>query len=152
MTTMNPQPPRILTLDEVMTLPGAPADRRVSSGPDPAQFGDLYLPPPPGPQPVVLLLHGGCWRAQYGLTLVGQLGAALRQAGLAVWNLEYRRLGIGGGWPTTFQDVALLDRLKPATFPEGQTIQAKGLAEDYWYQQRGGNHVPVCGAVWHGLR
>ena len=55
---------------------------------------------------MVLLLHGGCWQAQYSLTLVGQLGAALRQAGLAVWNLEYRRLGNGGGWPTTFQDVA----------------------------------------------
>jgi acetyl esterase/lipase len=106
MTTMNPQPSRILTLDEVVTLPGAPADHRVSYGPDPAQFGDLYLPPRPGPHPVVLLLHGGCWQAQYSLTLVGQLAAALRQAGLAVWNLEYRRLGNGGGWPTTFQDVA----------------------------------------------
>jgi acetyl esterase/lipase len=35
------------------------------------------------------------------------LGAAFRQAGLAVWNLEYRRLGNGGGWPTTLRDVAL---------------------------------------------
>ena len=101
MTTTNPQPARILTLDEVVTLPGVPADHRACHGPDPAQFGDLYG------RPVVLHLHGGCWRAQYGLTLVGQLAAALRQAGLAVWNLEYRRLGNGGGWPTTFQDVAL---------------------------------------------
>jgi acetyl esterase/lipase len=106
MTTMNPQPPRILTRDEVETFPGVPADHRVFYGPDPAQFGDLYLPPQPGPHPVVLLLHGGCWQAQYSLNVVGQLGAALRQAGLAVWNLEYRRLGNGGGWPTTFQDVA----------------------------------------------
>ena len=106
MTAMAPQPPRLLTVAEIVTLPEVPADHRCSYGPDPAQFGDLYLPPPPGPHPVVILLHGGCWQAQYSLTHVGQLGAALRQAGLAVWNLEYRRLGNGGGWPTTFRDVA----------------------------------------------
>src|SRR5262245_26633353 len=103
MTTMNPLPPRILTVAEVVTLTGAPADHRVSYGPDPAQFGDLYLPPQPGPHPVVLLLHGGCWQAQYSLTLVGQLGAALRQAGLAVWNLEYRRLGMEEAGPPPFR-------------------------------------------------
>lgn len=101
------QPPHILTLDEILTFPDVPVDHRVSYGPDPAQFGDLYLPQQPGPHPVVLLLHGGCWRAQYSLTLVGQMAAALRQAGLAVWNVEFRRLGNGGGWPTTFQDVAM---------------------------------------------
>src|SRR5262249_48966693 len=74
MTTMAPQPPRILTLDEVVTFSGVSADHRVFYGPDPAQFGDLYLPPQPGPHPVVLLLHGGCWQAQYSLTLVGPLG------------------------------------------------------------------------------
>ena len=26
--------------------------------------------------------------------------------GWAVWNIEYRRLGEGGGWPATFEDVA----------------------------------------------
>lgn len=98
--------PRILTLDDVLALPNVPADHRIFYGSDPSQFGDLYLPQHSGPHPVVLLLHGGCWRAQNSLTLVGQMAAALKQAGLAVWNLEYRRLGNGGGWPTTFQDVA----------------------------------------------
>lgn len=98
--------PRILTVDDVLALPNVSADHRIFYGSDLSQFGDLYLPQQPGPHPVVLLLHGGCWRAQYSLTLVGQMAAALRQAGLAVWNLEYRRLGNGGGWPTTFQDVA----------------------------------------------
>jgi acetyl esterase/lipase len=33
--------------------------------------------------------------------------AALTEAGIATWNIEYRRLGNeGGGWPGTFQDVA----------------------------------------------
>src|SRR5699024_11499676 len=26
--------------------------------------------------------------------------------GMAVYNIEYRRVGSGGGWPTTFRDVA----------------------------------------------
>jgi acetyl esterase/lipase len=35
------------------------------------------------------------------------LAAALTDAGIATWNIEYRRLGNGGGgWPGTFQDVA----------------------------------------------
>ena len=107
MTAPNTQPSHILTLEEIQAFPHVPADHRVSYGPDPAQFGDLYFPQRPGPHPVVILLHGGCWQALHHLTMVGKLAAALRQAGLAVWNLEYRRLGNGGGWPTTFQDVAM---------------------------------------------
>jgi acetyl esterase/lipase len=30
----------------------------------------------------------------------------LAEAGWAAWNLEYRRLGVGGGWPATLDDVA----------------------------------------------
>jgi acetyl esterase/lipase len=35
------------------------------------------------------------------------VAAALTDAGIATWNIEYRRIGnAGGGWPGTFQDVA----------------------------------------------
>ena len=34
------------------------------------------------------------------------LCADLAAHGLAAWNLEYRRVGNGGGWPETFLDVA----------------------------------------------
>jgi acetyl esterase/lipase len=30
----------------------------------------------------------------------------LARRGLAAWNLEYRRVGNGGGWPETFLDIA----------------------------------------------
>ncbi len=82
------------------------ADHRIPYGDDPSQFGDLFLPSNDGPHPVLFLLHGGCWRAQYGLEPIGQLARALADRGIAVWSLEYRRLGNGGGWPNTFLDVA----------------------------------------------
>jgi len=35
------------------------------------------------------------------------MAAALTEAGVATWNIEYRRVGnAGGGWPGTFRDVA----------------------------------------------
>lgn len=84
----------------------------VSYGSDPAQFGELYRPagtPQPG---TVVVIHGGFWRAAYDLSLGRPLAADLAARGYTVWNLEYRRVGAGGGWPTTLADVAAgLDRL-----------------------------------------
>ncbi|HEX9133580.1 MAG TPA: alpha/beta hydrolase [Ktedonobacteraceae bacterium] len=81
---------------------------RLKYGPEPLQFGDLYLPGSPGPRPIVILIHGGYWRARYGLDLMNSLAEDLAQRGYAAWNIEYRRVGDpGGGWPGTFLDVAL---------------------------------------------
>jgi len=58
-------------------------------------------------RPVVVLVHGGFWRAHRTLDLMRPLAASLRHAGFAVWNLEYRAVGHdGGGWPGTLCDVA----------------------------------------------
>lgn len=71
------------------------------------QFGDLRLPKnSPGPHPVIIMVHGGYWRARYDLQYTGHICAALTAKGIATWNIEYRRIGnTGGGWPGTFQDV-----------------------------------------------
>jgi acetyl esterase/lipase len=63
---------------------------------------------------VVVVIHGGYWRALYDLAYMGHVGAALTAVGLATWNVEYRRLGNpGGGWPGTFQDLgAAVDHLR----------------------------------------
>jgi acetyl esterase/lipase len=46
--------------------------------------------------------------SEYGLSYMGHLAAALTEAGVATWSIEYRRVGDGGGgWPGTFQDAAL---------------------------------------------
>lgn len=97
---------------DVLTRPAPRADERIRYGDDPSQFGDLRLPPGPGPHPVVAFVHGGCWRAEYDLAHAGHICAALTATGLATWSIEYRRLGNGGGWPATFLDVArALDHL-----------------------------------------
>ena len=81
---------------------------RLSYGPQPAQFGELHLPERPAGRRigVAVVLHGGFWRQAYGLELGRPLAADLAAAGVAAWNVEYRRVGGGGGWPATFADVA----------------------------------------------
>ena len=69
------------------------------------QEGDLYLPAGVQP-PVICLLHGGFWRAIYRRDQLIAIADDLVGRGFAVWNLEYRGIGAGGGWPGTLLDVA----------------------------------------------
>ncbi len=75
-------------------------------GPHRSQLADLHLPRGAGPHPVVVLIHGGSWRSRYGKRVMRALAADLVGRGYAAWNIEYRRVGEGGGWPETFADVA----------------------------------------------
>jgi len=86
----------ILTVADYLQLPSVPATERYAYGADPAQFGDLYLPTTGDNHPVIVLIHGGCWRAQYGLAQLGRFCETFAALGVAVWSLEYRRLGNGG--------------------------------------------------------
>jgi acetyl esterase/lipase len=89
--------------------------RHIAYGSNPLQFGELRVPAKPGPHPVAIVIHGGCWSAKLSnldaravaIDNMRVVAAALADAGIATWNIEYRRLGdAGGGWPGTFQDVA----------------------------------------------
>lgn len=89
---------------------------RLTYGTHRSQVGDLWLPPQPGGKvPVVVLIHGGFWRAPYTKPLMTRLAKAVARNGWAAWNIEYRRVGVlggGGGWPETFSDTAAaIDRL-----------------------------------------
>lgn len=93
----------------ILTEAPPPPDHKIAYGSDPLQFGELRLPKnaqAKKPVPVVVVIHGGCWLAEYGLGYMGHLSADLTAAGVATWNLEFRRVGNpGGGWPGTFEDV-----------------------------------------------
>jgi acetyl esterase/lipase len=92
----------------ILTRPTPTSDHRIQYGKDSLQYGELRLPKGAGPHPIAIIIHGGCWLSEYGLSYMGHLAADLTGAGIATWNLEYRRIGDdGGGWPGTFQDVAL---------------------------------------------
>jgi acetyl esterase/lipase len=75
-------------------------------GPHRSQRADLYLPIGAGPHPAMVLIHGGSWHRRYGRFVMRGLVGDLLRRGWAVWNIEYRRLEDGGGWPETFADVA----------------------------------------------
>src|SRR5262245_10426401 len=80
---------------------------RIPYGTDPFQFGELTIPSTTGLRPFAIVIHGGFWRAKYDLEYMRPACQSLADAGLAVWNLEYRRIGNpGGGWPGTLNDVA----------------------------------------------
>src|SRR5580765_8107527 len=93
---------------DILQLPLPRPGERIAFGLDSLQFGELRLPEGAGPHPVVIVIHGGFWRAAYNLDHISHLCVALNKAGIATWSLEYRRLGNpGGGWPGTLQDVAV---------------------------------------------
>ena len=95
-----------VTPDVVNALPSKPVDVRSAYGPAPVQFGELRLPQGNGPHPVAVVLHGGCWLSAYAcLHNADALADALRDEGIATWNVEYRCVDQEGGWPGTFLDV-----------------------------------------------
>lgn len=104
-----------VTPDVVNALPSKPADVRSGYGPAPAQYGELRLPKGDGPYPVAVVFHGGCWLSLYAdLRNADALADALRDEGIATWNVEYRCVDQdGGGWPGTFFDAGLaVDHLR----------------------------------------
>jgi len=97
-----------ISYSQVLESPIDASDKTLFYGQDPLQFGELWLPKTQRPAPVVVLIHGGCWLNSFDLNHVRGLATALARSGYAVWALEYRRTGDdGGGWPGTYQDIAL---------------------------------------------
>ena len=96
-----------MTPEDLAALPIRAPDRRIAYGTDSSQFPELRIPAGTGPRPLVVLIHGGCFKA--GSARAHRLGAmadALKADGIATWSIEYRRLGEpGSGWPGTYLDV-----------------------------------------------
>ena len=77
---------------------------RVGYGDHPSQWAEYQTPEGPS-RGTVVVLHGGFWREAYGADLGEPLAADLLGRGWSTLNVEYRRVGGGGGYPQTFDDV-----------------------------------------------
>lgn len=85
--------------------PGQDGAVRITYGDDPSQFVELHRPAGSS-RGVVVVIHGGFWKAAYDHTLGTPVARSLAERGWTAWNIEYRRVGNGGGTPETFDDVA----------------------------------------------
>ena len=79
---------------------------RVAYGAFPDQFGDLRVPAGDG-RTLVIVIHGGLWTHEWTGDATEGMAVDLTRQGYVTWNLEYRRVGLGGGWPESFDDVSL---------------------------------------------
>ncbi|WP_010149121.1 alpha/beta hydrolase [Serinicoccus profundi] len=84
--------------------PTAGRTGRISYGDDPSQWAELQRPEGEA-RGTVVVIHGGFWREAYGAELGEPLAADLVERGWTTLNVEYRRVGNGGGFPQTFDDV-----------------------------------------------
>jgi len=126
---------------------------RVTYGPHPSQYAELSLPTDSTSAPVVVVVHGGYWRSSYGAELGRPLAADLVGRGFAALNVEYRRVGEGGGWPQTGQDVAAaVDALagRATGLDLGRVValgHSAGGQLAGWLAARRGGAVSLAGAV-----
>lgn len=81
-----------------------PMAERLTYGDDPSQWADLRRPEGAG-RGVVVIIHGGFWKAEYDASLGEPLADDLTDRGWTTLNVEYRRVGNGGGFPATFDDA-----------------------------------------------
>ncbi|MGR8009276.1 alpha/beta hydrolase [Streptomyces hypolithicus] len=104
-------------------------DVTAAYGEHPDQVVDFYAPRDGRDRaPLVVLLHGGAWRAAYDRAHVSPFADFLARRGFAVASVEYRRGGglprqrgggpVAGRWPETFDDVATAMDLLPALVRE----------------------------------
>jgi acetyl esterase/lipase len=105
--------PTLMGWSDLLARPHPHADARLSYGGAAQQVVDVWRPAGKGPFPVVFMIHGGCWNSKVAnLTIMDYAADDLRRRGVAVWNIDYRGYDVaGGGYPGTYQDVAMAARL-----------------------------------------
>lgn len=136
---------------DVLNRAAPEPDLTLAYGTHPQQVADVWLPPEPAERaPLVVMWHGGFWRARWGRAIVGPLAYDLAARGYAVAAPEYRRTGDGGGWPATFTDVAAAADALPALIEADRPARVEHAAIVYAGHSAGG-HLAVWAAARHRL-
>ncbi|MFG2875190.1 alpha/beta hydrolase family protein [Streptomyces sp. NPDC048337] len=141
--------------------PAVAPDATAAYGEHPDQVVDFYAPrgETQGPAPLVVVLHGGAWRAPYDRQHITPLADFLARRGFAVANVEYRRGSslphqnadgpVAGRWPETFDDVAAaMDALPDLT---ARALPAADLRRTVVTGHSAGGHLALWAAARHRL-
>lgn len=143
---------------DVLTRSAPPPDHTVRYGPGREHVVDVRLPDTAEARPLVVVVHGGFWRSEYDRTHTGPQCAGLVAAGYVAASIEYRRVGrTGGGWPTTFDDVAAVTDLLPGLVAEAlpgrvdpaRTALVGHSAGGHLAAWTAGRHRLPAGSPWH---
>jgi len=136
---------------DVLARAAPPPDLTLSYGPAPEHLVDVRLPAAPGARPLLVVVHGGFWMAAYDRVHTGPQSAGLADAGHVVATVEYRRVGQrGGGWPGTFDDMALLADTVPRLLAEALPGRVD-VASTVLVGHSAGGHLAVWAASRHRL-
>lgn len=163
--------------EEATALAHAPVepDRTAAYGDHPDQVIDFYAPrgtvspADSAPAPLVVVLHGGAWRAPYDRRHITPFADFLARRGFAVANVEYRRgsavppgegeAPVAGRWPDTFDDVAAALDALPALvrqeFPQAdvrRTVLTGHSAGGHLALWAAARHVLPADAPWRTER
>ncbi|MHA5054692.1 alpha/beta hydrolase [Streptomyces sp. SD15] len=142
--------------------PPVDPDATAAYGDHPDQVIDFYTPREPDPDvpaPLVIVLHGGAWRAPYDRRHITPFADFLARRGFAVANVEYRRGAtipaqggkgpVAGRWPDTFDDIAAALDALPALVREN--LPQADLRRTVITGHSAGGHLALWAAARHVL-
>ncbi|MFG2354850.1 alpha/beta hydrolase [Streptomyces sp. NPDC048521] len=162
--------------ESAFSHPPVDPDVTAAYGDHPDQVIDFYAPRTDTPlAPLVVVLHGGAWRARFDRRHITPFADYLARRGFAVATVEYRRGGdpripaqssgseagsgapapLAGRWPDTFDDVAAAMDALPALVREvlpradpRRTVLTGHSAGGHLALWAAARHVLPAGAPW----
>lgn len=146
--------------ESAFSHPSVEPDATRAYGEHTDQVIDFYAPQgESGPAPLVVVLHGGAWRAPHDRRHITPFAGFLARGGFAVANVEYRRGGaapgqgaddpVAGRWPDTFDDVAAAMDALPALVRE--VLPQADVRRTVLTGHSAGGHLALWAAARHVL-